>query len=394
MGGKEIPEDLDLRWKSVDDLIERSRRILCSTHVNADGDGLGSQQAISHFLRDLGKECQILNPSPLPEDYRFMSQYSKFGTYDHRRDADWVRNADLAIIFDIGDFSRLETLGKDLEAFGIPMLSIDHHPHPVSEGGPARHPQRGAGGPDGLSGGIGRDGSIHMVHDVSACATGYLVHEYIKYATRRRGRADGLKTEIATGLYVAVMTDTGSFRFSNTSPEAHEMAGELIRHGVDPSWIYEQVYESGPVERIRLMAAALETVKVDHEVGLAWFTVTREMMDKAGAKPEHAGGFTDTVRSIKGVEVAVMIRELSHEECKMNFRSKGRIRIDDLAREFGGGGHPFAAGATLSLPLELAVERVVSTCRKRIGAKLKTAGRPPAGPLGAGRRSGWKRGSR
>ncbi|MFQ6674962.1 MAG: bifunctional oligoribonuclease/PAP phosphatase NrnA [Fidelibacterota bacterium] len=341
-----------LRWRPVDDLIKKAQRILCSTHVNPDGDGLGSQLAIYHFLKGMGKECQILNPSPLPEDYQFLSEYSRFGTYDPSRDADWVKHADLAIIFDIGDYSRLETLGRDLRVFGVPILSIDHHPHPVA-------------------GGTGSDGFAWAVHDDSACATGYLVHEYIKYSARRMGRADGLSPEIATGLYLAIMTDTGSFRFSNTSAEAHEMASELIRHGVDPSRVYEQVYESGPLERIRLMVAALETVRVDGEAGLAWFMVTREMMEKSGAKPEHAGGFTDTVRSIKGVEVAVMIREASSGECKINFRSKGRIRIDDLARRLGGGGHPYAAGAVLSLPLEQAVKRVVSICREEILSQLE-----------------------
>ncbi|MFQ6615925.1 MAG: bifunctional oligoribonuclease/PAP phosphatase NrnA [Fidelibacterota bacterium] len=358
---KQQPDGLDGRWKSADDLIQRAQRILCSTHVNPDGDGLGSQLAIHSFLEDLGKECRILNPSPVPEEYRFLSRYTRFGTYDPSRDARWVRNADLAIIFDIGDYSRLENLGKDLKSFGVPLLSIDHHPHPV---------------PDGFT---------HMVHDDSACATGYLVHEYIKYSNRRTGRDDGLRPEVATALYVAVMTDTGSFRFSNTSPEAHEMASELIRHGVEPSWVYEQVYESGPLEKIHLMAAALDTVQVDQEAGLAWFTVSLEMVDRAGARAGHAAGFTDTVRSIKGVEAAVMIREMSPDECKINFRSKGRIRIDALARRLGGGGHPYASGATIALPLEQAVEKVVALCREEMRSQRKPASSPEAGWNGGSR---------
>lgn len=335
------------RWNETNNLIERAQRIVCSTHVNPDGDGLGSQLALYSFLKDLGKQCRILNPSPLPEEYHFLSDYSDFAAYDQTAHRSWLKEADLAIILDIGAFSRLETLGEDLKTFRIPILSIDHHPH------------------------LSPDGFVHFIHDVTACATGYLVHEYIKYVNHRLGRSNGLKTEIAIGLYVAIMTDTGSFRFSNTSAETHEMAGELIRGGVNPSEIYERVYESSPVERIRLMVAALETVQVEGDGHLAWFVVTRRMMAETGSKPEHAAGFTDTVRSIRGVEVAVMIREVSDRQCKVNFRSKGRVRIGGLARRLGGGGHAFAAGATVDLPLEQAVDRVVSSSLSEIKSQFQ-----------------------
>lgn len=338
-------KQLEKRWGKIHSLITGARKIVCSTHVDPDGDGLGSQIAIYHFLTSQGRECRIYNPSELPQMYQFLSKLAPFETYDRKFHAHWLEGADLAVIFDSGDYSRLMRLGDDLKEFGVPSLSIDHHPHP---------------NPNGFS---------YALHDSSACATGHLLYEYLKYANKRLGRQDGMTKQMAEGLYVAIMTDTGSFRFSNTSAEVHEMASELIRFGIKPHEVYQQVYESTPVERLLLMAAALKTVKVTEDGKLAWFTVTLSMINELGARKEHLSGFTDTVRSIGGVEVAVMFHELAADRCRVNFRSKGRIRVDNLARRLGGGGHPFAAGVTVRLPLEQAVEHVVREVLREIEAQ-------------------------
>ncbi len=337
---------LEKRWALAHQLIADSERIVFSTHISSDGDGLGSQLAMLRFLEKLGKECRIFNPTPLPGDMQFLAELGTFEEYDRQTHFDWIKSADLAMVFDIGDYKRLGRLGYDFQKACLPALSIDHHPHPS---------------PNGFA---------YSVHDISACATGFLVYEYIKYANGKNGSEGILEPEIAKSLYVAILTDTGSFRFNNTSAETHEMAGELIRSGVKPYDVFEQVYESTPVERIRLMALALDTVKVEGEGALAWFTVTRHMMEEAGAKNEHVGGFTDLVRSIKGVEVAVMVHEKSDSQSRVNFRSKGRVRIDELARRLGGGGHAFAAGVLLEKPMEEAVSLIVSEILVEIRIQL------------------------
>ncbi|MDP6456208.1 MAG: bifunctional oligoribonuclease/PAP phosphatase NrnA [Candidatus Marinimicrobia bacterium] len=341
-----IDSKLEKRWASVHQLIDDSDRIVFSTHISPDGDGLGSQLAMARFLEKRGKECRIFNPTPLPGDMHFLTEFGTFEEYDRQMHFDWVKSADLAIAFDIGDYKRLGRLGHDFQKACLPALSIDHHPHPS---------------PNGFT---------YSVHDISACATGFLVYEYIKYANGKNGSRPALEPEIAKSLYVAILTDTGSFRFNNTSAEAHEMASELIRSGVRPYDVYEQVYESTPVERIRLMALALDTVEVEGDGTLAWFTVTKEMMEEAGAKDEHVGGFTDLVRSIKGVEVAAMVHEKPGGQSRVNFRSKGRVRIDELARCLGGGGHAFAAGVLLEQPIEEATSLVVSKILTEIKIQL------------------------
>ena len=334
------------RWEQIHHLIVNARRVICSTHINPDGDGLGSQMAFYYYLNGLEKECRILNPSPLPETYHFLSHFAHFESYDIDFHSAWLQKADLAIVFDSGDYKRLKTLGEDLRKYNIPTLSIDHHLHP---------------NPNGFS---------YALHDVSASATGYLVYEYIKYAKKSVGSKDGLSSEIANGLYLAIMTDTGSFRFNNTSPETHEMAGELLQSGIKPYDLYRQVYESTPVEQVRLMASALKSVKLEGNGRLAWFKVTRDMVKNAGATHEHVNGFTDVARSIRGIEVAVMFHEISEKICRVNFRSKGRIRIDQLARYLGGGGHPFAAGVMVNKSLDQAIKRVIPRLIEEITNQL------------------------
>ncbi|HIO75110.1 MAG TPA: bifunctional oligoribonuclease/PAP phosphatase NrnA, partial [Candidatus Marinimicrobia bacterium] len=312
--------DKNNRWSAVQEILDGAENIIMSTHMNPDGDGLGSQLAMADYLESKGKKFTILNPSPVPEDLYFLSEYADFRHYDRQTQKHILAAADLAIIFDIGDYNRLGHLGEDLEELGIKLLSIDHHPHQE---------------PNGFS---------HSVHDVTACATGYLIYDFLKYAN---GSMETISLKAAEGLYVALMTDTGSFRFNNTDAAAHEMAGELIRFGVRPYELYQQVYESAPVEKVKLLGAVLENIHLSAGGKLAWFIVTREMIKEAGASSTHVGGFTDTVRSVKGVEVAVMLHEIADNKTRLNFRSKGRVKIDDLARQFGGGGHPFAAGAVV-----------------------------------------------
>ncbi|HIB57860.1 MAG TPA: bifunctional oligoribonuclease/PAP phosphatase NrnA [Candidatus Marinimicrobia bacterium] len=334
------------RWSEVYQLIQKADKILMSTHVNPDGDGLGSEAALYYSLKKQGKDCRILNPSGLNEEYQQIFDFTKFEEYDRAAHRDWLVGVDLAIIFDIGDYNRLNEIGEDLKDLNVTTLSIDHHPH--------RNP----------------NWFMHTLHDLSASATGYLVYDYLCYAADQAGEELTLGREEAEGLYVALMTDTGSFRYSNTTPEAHEMASELIRQGVEPYELYAAIYESSPVERLRLLGAALESIRIAADGALAWFTVTRDMMWRTGGKSEHIGGFTDMVRSVKGAEVALMINEQGDDRCRINFRSKGKIKINSLARKLGGGGHEFAAGATVRMSLDEAISKIVPMAEAEIETQI------------------------
>lgn len=337
---------LDRKWDVIHGIISEAQQIVLTTHVNPDGDGVGSQVAFYHYLLGQQKECRILNPSSLSHEYEFLSENVKFDIYDSLIHSSWVMNADLAIIFDVGDYSRLNQLGKDLKLMNTPTLSFDHHPHPI---------------PNGFT---------YFIHDISASATGVLVYNYLKYAMPSSEYNKVFTRDVVKGLYTALMTDTGSFRFNNTNAEAHKMAGELIALGVNPYEIYQNVYESGSIKRIRLLASALATVQLDCNGKLAWFVITKKMVKSSHATYDEISGFSDYVRTIHGVEVVLMINEVGSNQCRVNYRSKGKVRIGGLARELGGGGHDFAAGATVELPLDQAVEYVVSKTVRVIKSQI------------------------
>lgn len=339
---------MKVTWADVDQMVDGANRIVLSTHVNGDGDGYGCELAFSEHLRRLGKEHRILNPSPLSSTYAFLQEYTPFEQYARSTHRSWVKRADLAIIFDIGDFSRLLSLWGDLQADGTAILSFDHHPHKSAHG------------------------AIRMVHDSTASATGLLLWNYLTHRSSRNGDP-GISAVMAEGLYIAILTDTGSFRFSNTTPETHEMAADLLRRGAKHDQIHRKLYENSSPERMVLMGEVLRSVRYEKNGRVAWFSITRDQLRRSGCTAEDLSGFTEIIRSTRGVEVAVMIQELDVDTCRLNFRSKGPVTVDDLARRFGGGGHPMAAGATVGRPFMEAAAAVVKSVGEAVEKAKRTA---------------------
>ena len=323
-------------WNPIIQLINKSNNILLTTHVNPDGDGLGSESAIYYCLKKMGKNPVIINASALPEEYIFLDVDKIFRKYSAEVYKDSLKNIDLLMVFDIGDPSRLSQLGKDISKLNITSICLDHHP---SEN---------------------HFFDLEVV-DKDAPATVCLVYELIQSLS-----PELMDIKIAEALYTGILTDTGSFRFENTTISAMEMAIEMIRYGVKPSVIYQNVYENNRPEKIRLLGMVLQEVNYEEGGKLAWFQITQEHIKSAGATLEEVDGFTDFVRTAKGVEVAVMFLEVNKTRVRMNFRSKGEVIINQTAKKFGGGGHPFAAGAVVNLPLQNTIDDVLPEVRKLI----------------------------
>jgi phosphoesterase RecJ-like protein len=317
-------------WNSIIQLINKSKHILLTTHINPDGDGLGSELAMYCCLKKLGKNPLILNVSKLPKEYEFLNRDSVFNQYEPDVHRKFLQTFDFVMVFDITNSSRITKLGIDLRELAIPSICIDHHP--------ANH----------------CNFDIKVI-DEDAPATSCLVYELIKSIS-----PDLMDKNIAEALYVGLLTDTGAFRFENTTPEALELAAKWIRYGLKPSDIYRNIYENKRPEQLKLLGMALQEVNFEVNGKIAWFKISGYQIKKAGASAEDVDGFTDFVRTIKGVEVAVMFLEVKPNAIRINFRSKGKLVINRLAEKFGGGGHPFAAGALLHLPLQEASEKVIS----------------------------------
>ncbi len=303
-------------WKKIYQEIEKADSIMLTTHENPDGDGIGSIVALYHHLIAKGKKCRILLTSRLPEEYQFLDPDNKFEIFEEAKHLEWLGNVDLAILLDIGNYTRTGRMWNVIQQNGTTVVNIDHHPYPNG------HP------------------FTINVSDINASATGELIYGYLKTID-----PGCLSKNIYEAIYIAIMTDTGSFSYNNTNVACHEIAANAIKAGVDTAKIHQKIYGSSSRSRIKLLAAVAASLQFTYNGKLVWFKITKEMMKKANATKDDVDGFTDFARAIKGVEVSVMIFDNADNSCRINFRSKGYYSINKIAQYFGGGGHSFAAGA-------------------------------------------------
>ena len=305
-----------INWKKLNQDIENSKRIVLSTHMSPDGDGLGSASAMYHYITSLGLECKIIQISKFPNQYNFLNKDNIIETYNAAKHDQWLEKADLALIFDVGSYNRLGQLGNVLSTNQTNVINIDHHPD------------------------LGDKRFNENYINIHAAATGEMVYDFFEENNIR------LNKEIASGIYTAVMTDTGSFRHSNTNQKSHKIAMNCLAFNVDNSKIYQSIYENKSKAQVSLLAKVINNIRFDLDGQVASFIVSNKMIEDSGTMPEDVDGFTDFVRSINGVEIAIMVCENETGKCRINFRSKGKYIINDIAKSFDGGGHKFAAGAT------------------------------------------------
>jgi phosphoesterase RecJ-like protein len=308
-----------------------ARRVALSTHINADGDGCGSEAALALLLAQKGIDVRIVNPTPWPAMFAYLLEG---GVRDESaRGAAALREVDRLVVLDISDVRRLGTLADTVRALPKPPLVIDHHL-------PGEEPP----------------GTINVT-DISACATGELIFDVAVVLGL------DITVPIATALYTALLTDTGGFRFSNTSARCLAVASHLIAAGVDPETMYRRIYASVPVGRIRLLSEALATVEVDAAVGLATIDVVAGQIERHNVTAEHLDGVAEYPRSIEGTRLALLFRDLGHGKVKVSFRSIGTVDANAIARRFGGGGHAKAAGALIEGSLAEVKAKVVAFAR-------------------------------
>lgn len=320
-----------------------SRKAVLTTHLNADGDGAGSEAALAAWLRANGTEAWIVNPTTFPDSFRFLvEQQDWVVSAGSARARDVCDAADLAIVLDTGEVPRIGRVQEMIRH--LPTVVIDHHPvgdHAI--GGTA-------------------------LRDVTACATGELVHDIIH-------EANGPWTShIDEGIYIAILTDTGGFRFENSTAGCHRVVSEVIGRGVDPEAMYERVFGSSRIRRYRLLEHALKTLEHDAAHGISWMIVPRDRYEEFEASAEDLEGFVDIPRSIAGTEVGLLFRLTASGDVKISFRSNGRVDVNALARAFKGGGHVKASGAVVAGPMEEAVPRVLDAVRHAVD-KMRDAKR-------------------
>lgn len=288
----------------VVELIETKQKFGITTHIEPDGDGVGSSLGLCWLLRSLGKKAEVIVRGDVPISYRSLPGAEEI------RDVTAVdAEYDAIFVIECSDLQRPGIEGLDSEF----TVNIDHHT--TSE----------------------HFGTINWI-DSTASAVGEMIYNLCKAIGGRVTR------EIAECLYMAMVTDTGSFHFSNTTDRTLKVASELLKAGVRPEEISEAVYNNYPWSRIELMRRVLETVKRDETGRVAWMRQTREMRDESSAVDGDNNGFVNIPLAAREVRLSIYMREVEEGSYRVSLRSKGNVNVAQVAEKFGGGGHRNASG--------------------------------------------------
>lgn len=333
------------RWNPINTFLQGKKNILITTHLNPDGDALGSEIALAHYFKQIGLSFRILNSDPTPAFYEFLdleNMVQQFSPDTHGR---LFATFDGCIIVDVSEFSRLGGMRDVVKDAAFPLACIDHH----------------------LS--ASRIAAAQVVDD-RASSTGELVYDFL------RSRNAKFTKEIVDALYTCILTDTGSFRYSNTSPNTHRIAADLLEKKARFQKIYSELYESDSKNRAWLKGRLLANMHFESDDRFAWFVLSQDLLSQTKAHIWESEGFSELPRIVKNVEISIMFTESKDGTVKASFRSKGNVPINELARQFGGGGHKFAAGAALSMTLDEAIPVLRDAAIKHLEFYFEKAGRP------------------
>ena len=308
--------------------INEGKSFLITAHVRLDGDALGSELAFYLMLKDMGKKAVIYNQDETPQQYQFLP-----GAQNIVNELGDIGRYDVGVVLDC---SNLDRVGEKSAQIGKikTLINIDHH---ISNGGFCM---------------------LSML-DGQASSTGELL-----YRLMREMRCNITK-DICTNLYAAIITDTGGFRYSSTNQDTLRAAGDLVEKGANPQWISENIYESDSPVRLKLLAKVLETMSLDLENKVGSLFVTQEVLLKTGSSLDHAEGFVDILRTVKGIDISVLYSQLENKYFKVSLRSKGQINVEKVAGKFGGGGHTNAAACRIKGDIE-EVKMLIANAIKEI----------------------------
>ncbi len=313
--------------EKIESTIQNNRRFFITSHIRQDGDNIGSQLALYHALVGLGKEVAIQNADPVPDTYSFLPGVDRI-----RISTTVDKNWDVLFVLDAGDLER--TGGIRTEKFAC-VVKIDHHQSqkPFAD--------------------------ISYVRQ-DASSTCEMVYDLIKSMKLT------INQDIATNLYTGILTDTGSFRFSNTNARVFEITSDLVRTGADPEDIARRIYEQNSIGRTRMLGECLAGLELLEDGKIAVMKLDEKMLHRNGCQPWETENFINHALSVKGVAVALLFQELSPESYKISLRSQGEVDVAEVAEELGGGGHKCASGCRVKGPLETVKEDIVKRIRQQL----------------------------
>ncbi|MEM7007601.1 MAG: bifunctional oligoribonuclease/PAP phosphatase NrnA [Thermodesulfobacteriota bacterium] len=321
-------------FDELNDLINKSDKILIASHENPDGDALGSTLSLGLGLKKLNKDISYYNKDGVPELLEFLPYSNDIVTSTKSL------NGPFDIIFAV-DCTGANRAGREFEEYVKSencrnLVIIDHHET------------------------TGSEADIHIL-DSKASSTGVIIYRFLKFV--------GIEIDkpIAENIYTTIISDTGSFNYSNTSSETFTIAADLVDKGVDPSLISQALYENEPLRKLELFKLVIPTLEITDDSAIASIYVNKEMFDKTGTSRQDTEGMVNIPRSIKGVEVAILFRSERESDWKLSLRSKGKVNVAKIAESYGGGGHARAAGCSLKGSISEVKSQIIPSIKEALG---------------------------
>ncbi|MCK4859376.1 MAG: bifunctional oligoribonuclease/PAP phosphatase NrnA [Candidatus Omnitrophica bacterium] len=321
--------------KRVVEVLKKYDSFLIGSHINPDGDSLGSQLAIASLLKRAGKKVSVLNPNPAPSIYNFLP-YKEWITFSCKKDK-W----EVGVVVDCSEYGRLKEVQNSFSSLPV-VVNIDHH---ISNK---------------------KFADVNFLNS-SASSTGEMVYRIFKSFPQQFTKEEALL------LYVAILTDTNSFKFGTTA-YTHQIVGELLNFGLDSRKIQEKIYDV-PFSEVKLLELLSPTIQMSKDRKIAWAKITKEMMNEieqnfgGGEDIAQTDTFVNYLCSIRDIEVAVLFKKLDNG-IKASLRSKNSVDVNKIAKIFGGGGHLKASGCSFLEDMEKVEKKVIAEIEKEMGKRI------------------------
>ena len=343
---------MDAQLDQVAGILRGSRRIWVTTHIKSDGDGIGCELALYRALASTGKDVRVVNDTMVPRALRFlMDRDDEIARYDPFRDNPYLKTADTIVVLDVGLSYRLGRLESEFLASRAVKICLDHH--------------------------LDRDGVFtHSLADSQATSTGEILYPLLK----RMGAP--ITERVSTPLFASISVDSGNFAYERCTPQTFRIAADLIEAGASPYQIHLGLNWQRHFEEVKLDGDVIQRLRVDPSGQIAHSEVTSEMLQRLQIDPMEMPTVVNIPLSLDGVEIALLFVEMEPCYIKVSARSKGRVRVSDLARQFGGGGHPLAAGFSLRGSLDEARAKVLAAARGLLGVSSRPCEAEASGAAG------------
>jgi len=320
-------------FDEISNILQKNNNFLITSHINLDGDAIGSELALYSILKKLKKKPIILNQGKLPKVYDFLPGVNKVQYLED----DYIdtKSIDVGIALDCSNVKRM---GKTYEIFKNikTIINIDHHASNESFG------------------------DLNYV-DSSVSSVGEIIYELIRFIN-----VDLLDEDISTCLFTSILTDTGSFRYSNVSSRTFKIASDLTSFEIKPHLIAAKIYNRNTYPGLKLLGEALSTLEANNSNYVSWITITRKMLNNTKANDEEIEGIIDVAATLDNNEISILFRETKDNKIKISFRSKGNFDVNKFAGKFNGGGHPNAAGCLCSGKMYKIKDKILSQLFKEI----------------------------